>query len=460
MLAVRLIFALLVVGDGVAAQPPAEPRPEFKTFRYDEDWRSLADPARRSEPLDGLKFIRLDDDVSLTIGGELRTRYEAFEDPGFGLRAYARDDYALQRILIHGDLRVGDRFRAFAQVVSAFQLGSESTPSPIQDDVLDLQQAFGDLKLGEEDTTITFRAGRMEMAYGSSRLVSPRDPPNVRLNFDGVRAMLALGGGIKIDAFLTRPVEQERGVFNDGENDGQTFWGLYATIPLAKDGAINTDLYFFGLRRENARFAAGVGIEDRQSVGSRLWGKSSGFDYDVEGVYQFGSFGDLDIRAWTLASNIGYTWSKVAGTPRLGLKANIASGDTDPSDRTLGTFNALFPRQAYFNELGILAPANFIDLHPSLSIKPARDLTLAVSWDPFWRFTERDAVYAPGRIAIPAAATSGRYVGSTLDLQADWSITTQLSVTAYYGHFFAGTAVENAGGEDTDFLGAWATFKF
>ena len=40
----------------------------------------------------------------------------------------------------------------------------------------------------------------------------------------------------------------------------------------------------------------------------------------------------------------------------------VASGDNDPRARTLNTFNALFPKGAYFGEIGLIGPANLLDV--------------------------------------------------------------------------------------------------
>jgi hypothetical protein len=58
--------------------------------------------------------------------------------------------------------------------------------------------------------------------------------------------------------------------------------------------------------------------------------------------------------------------------PRLGLKANVISGDDDPNDRDLQTFNTLFPKRRYFGELSLLGPYNSINLHPSIDVNPRR----------------------------------------------------------------------------------------
>lgn len=445
--------------DGAAS---VTPRPAYKLLRYEEDFSALKDPAMRTQPLDELKYIALaaDPEISLSVGGEVRTRYEYFRDPGFGLRGLSYDDYLLHRFLLHGDLKIGDHFRVFVQGISGFQWGAESAQSALQDNVMDLQQAFADVVLGEpKGDSVTIRGGRMEMAYGSFRLVTPRDPTNSRLNFDGVRATYRTGR-VTVDGFLTRPVEQKRGIFNDGENDNQTFWGVYSSIPLTEGKVLVADPYYFGLLRKGVRYGAVSGTDERHSTGLRLWGQTDGWDYDVEGVLQFGTFANQDILAWTVASNFGYTFGDVSLKPRLGLKVNIASGDTSATDGKLGTFNALFPRQSYFSEIGLLAPANFFDVHPSLSIKPHETVFCSVSWNPFWRFSTDDAVYSPGRVGIPAGASDRKYVGSTLNVQADWNVTPQMTLSLLYAHFFKGSVVRDGGGSDTDFLGTWITLRF
>jgi alginate export protein len=91
-----------------------------------------------------------------------------------------------------------------------------------------------------------------------------------------------------------------------------------------------------------------------------LWGQAGAWDYNTEGVLQFGSFGTRDIRAWTLASNTGYTIGSLWGQPRLGLQADAASGGGPGG--ALKDFYPLFPKYAYFTEAQINAPINMVDL--------------------------------------------------------------------------------------------------
>src|SRR5690606_1930201 len=124
------------------------------------------------------------------------------------------------------------------------------------------------------------------------------------------------------------------------------------------------------------------------------------------------------IRAWSLATDTSRALPG-AMTPRLGLSANIASGDDDPDDPDLGTFSALFPRGNYFSELALLGPRNFYNLHPYLSFSPYSGLELTAELDFFWRLSDDDGIYGPaGQLLRRADETSSRYVATEAAINA------------------------------------------
>ena len=86
----------------------------------------------------------------------------------------------------------------------------------IDEDQLDFTQFFVDLKLHPfgSDSSLTLRVGRQWLIYGSQRLISNRYGPNVPLPFDGVKAILNAAPW-RVDAFVTKPVETNPGVFDD-----------------------------------------------------------------------------------------------------------------------------------------------------------------------------------------------------------------------------------------------------
>src|SRR5581483_3114576 len=309
--------------------------------------------------------------------------------------------------------------------------------------------------------SLVLRTGRQELLFGSQRLVSIREGPNVRQSFDGGRLILWTAPW-RVDAFVTLPVETNPGVFNDATDHTRLFWGVYAMRPFTLLPYGNIDLYYLGLDRKQARFDQGSGHELRHSIGTRLWGRPQPWDYNFEFVYQRGDFGNGPIQAWTAASDTGYTLSKLHFHPRIGLKADIASGDHNPRARTLQTFNALFPKGAYFGEIALIGPANFIDLHPALDVHLTQNVTVTTDWIFFWRESLHDGIYGPAINLIRSGRTNrARYIGSQATAQAEWQVNRHIALTVIYTHFFAGAFLKESGpGRDVDYVTTWVTYRF
>jgi hypothetical protein len=128
------------------------------------------------------------------------------------------------------------------------------------------------------------------------------------------------------------------------------------------------------------------------------------WDYNFEAVFQWGSFGSDEVFAWTAASDTGYTFRGIAGKPRVALRTDLISGDNDPNDNRLGTFNALFPRGSYFGEISLIGPANLIDVHPTLELHLTTAPTFTADWDFFRRFSTDDGRTATAATSFAAPA--------------------------------------------------------
>jgi hypothetical protein len=455
LLVAALASAMLASAAHAEPGDAAKARPGFRLYRYDEDWRPLCDPAPHREALDALKCLRIAPDATLSIGGDLRARLELARNPGFALRS--DDDHALlARAHLDADFRAGSHFRTFVEFGFSDEVGRVGGPTATDIDRGDLTQGFIDVMAPVAGGAATVRAGRQEIGLGSSRLISVRDGPNLRRSFDGVRGFWARGGW-RADGFYLAPVRPGRGTFDDGTNRAESIGGVYLTAPLA--AGLKLDLYALDYRRDAARFASGSGDERRHSVGARLFGAARNVDWNVEGLYQWGRFGARGIAAWTLASDTGYTFARAPLHPRIGLRADIASGDRGGA--ALATFNALYPKLPYFSEANLVAPANFIDLHPEVQVSPARDLKLSAGWNLLWRETTHDAVYASPLVAIPnTAGRAGRYTGQQAIAGLDWQPTPHVVIAAQYVHFAPGQALRTVNARSVDFLFASVAYRF
>jgi hypothetical protein len=224
---------------------------------------------------------------------------------------------------------------------------------------------------------------------------------------------------------------------------------------------LRADLYYLGLRRDDSDFLPGTARETRHTLGTRLFGKAAGWDWDVEGAVQSGSFGRDRIRAWTVASDAGFTLAELPLSPRLGLKADIASGDGNPNDRTLGTFNPLYPKLPYFSEAGLVAPANVMDLQPTVTLQLTPSLSLLLGYNSLWRHRRQDAFYAPPLQPVPGTEGGGsRYIGRQLIADLEWQATENISVKAGYVHATPGDTLRKVGGRTVDFGYGSVAYRF
>ncbi|MBJ6724436.1 alginate export family protein [Geomesophilobacter sediminis] len=438
--------------------------PSYKLNRADEDYRYLKDGTRRIDFWDPIKYLPFNDrgDWYLSLGGEARERYEYFDN--YNWKELPRDNgYALQRFFFHGDVHFGANVRLFGQFQSSLENGRSGGPRPsIDKDELDLHQGFLDLSMKPAaDATLTLRSGRQELAYGSQRIIAVREGPNVRQSFDGFRLMYRLGD-LAVDGIATRPVKSNKYTFDDGTDPSQALWGVYSVFPLPPATKGKADLYYLGLYRGNAAFDQGHAKETRHSVGARLWRTERPLDYNFEFLYQWGKFGDGDISAWTVASDTGYSPAELPFSPRFALKVDIASGDQDPNNHDLQTFNPLFPKGAYFSEDGLIGPANFININPSIELHLPKDVTLTANWDFFWRESIHDGIYNNAVVLVRSGKnTSARYIGSQPQLQFEWDVQRHITIVAIYAHFLAGPFLRESGpGEDVDYVTTWVTYKF
>ena len=302
------------------------------------------------------------------------------------------------------------------------------------------------------------------MEYGSGRLIDVREGPNVRLSFDGFKVKTGIGSW-QIDGFAMRPDLDKPGFFDNAPNHAVGFWGVYGVRPLTK--SIMLDTYYLGLDRKTAAFNRGVGQEVRHSIGARLSRPIAqtkpGWDFDYEALWQFGSFGSANIRAWTVASETGYRFPTVPLKPRFSAKADISSGD-DPRTNTLGTFNPLFPKGNYFGVIATAGPGpiNFIDLHPHVETAFQHGVTASFDWIFQWRESLQDGVYSvPGFLIIPAGKSNARFVGHRPGMEVRWQANRHLWFQADYGIFYAGKFVkESQPGRNLNYWALWTGYKF
>ncbi len=437
---------------------------KYQTLRFNEDWSGM--PQNYGDWSDRLKKINLNDegDVWLSMGGQLRARGEAWR--AFGFSEANDDEFGLFRMFGWVDLHLSDDFRIFVQGKATHATDRDlpgGKRAGLDVDAGDILDAFAELDLAlGEDHNLRLRAGRQELLFGKQRLVSPLDWSNNRRTFDGAAFTLTPAeGSWKLDGFVTRPVTAQKYDFNDWDED-RLFYGLYFNEKVGEDQKFDVDDYFLALETDM------VGPDmDRYTIGTRIAANcGNGFSAELEGAYQFGDAGTLDIQAYMLTGEVKYVIGDSDSKPTVMLGVDIASGDDDPTDGDSETFNHLFPLgHAYLGFIDVVGRQNIIDYRVGGSFwaKPKK-LLLKADLHFFQRMEAEDALYnAGGGVVRAGAAGTDEEVGAELDLVAKYLLDRHTVIVGGYSHFFAGDFLDDvspASNEDTDFFWAQWVYTF
>jgi len=463
-----LIAAMVAAPVAALAQGTGVPPTDLHRYplpTYEEDWRALQ-KSDRTDVWDPIKFVPLSADgaISLSLGGEARATYERFGNPNFGLTPSDPAGYLLQRYLLHTDLRLGSRVRVWTEFNSSLENGRIGGPRPVIDeDKLDLHQAFVDVTVGATGpSAAVLRVGRQEIALGAGRMYALREGPNVPFSFDGVR-VIAHAGPWRLDGWAARPVDTTPGVFDDGSAASFDVWGVYGSRVIAlSTKSVGLDLYYMGLVRDAAHFDQGTANENRHTFGARVWHRGV-WAYDAEAMFQAGRFGSGDIRAWRSVIEGSHLLTDAVWSPRFALVLDAASGDKNPTDPNLQTFNAMFQSGLYSGRAQLLGPSNSIRFEPSVTFAPARQVLLSVGWGFYWRQSVDDALYSiSGQVIVPSNGVTERYEGSRPTVQIDCQLTRHLSAHVNYIYAFNGRFEEQSihATPTMSYVSPWVTYRF
>jgi hypothetical protein len=429
----------------------------FQLLRFDEDYATLKYDTSAT-CYNRLKFIPLTTDKSnyATIGGELRYEYAGTVNEDWRKDGEGRNGTFYQRYVLFADIHAGSHFRFFAQLNSALANGNKNGPRTTDQDQLNIQNLFADIKWRQ----LLLRLGRQELDYGTGRLISVREGVNVRQYFTGGKIVYQTAR-LNIDAFVMMADSIRLGVLDNKPAGEINLWGAYAHLNIPRWG--HFDGYYLGIMRGNSSFEEGSGREIRHTVAIRHWKAGNGFVYNLEAAYQFGTFGQGPIRAWTLATEIGYHFDQLCFSPTLMLRNDYISGDHYVGDGRLETFNPLYPKGGYFGFNPRIGPANLIDIHPFLTLRFSEKLGIQAEAVFNWRYSKEDGLYRPGgSLDMRGSSSDSRFIGKAWLLSGSYKINRWLEASAGAQVFRVGAFIKDQINRPSDsfFLNTAIVFKF
>ena len=433
----------------------------FKLMRFDENYSYLEDSSKTFYSC--IKYLSLSADKKyyVSFGGEARAEYSDFNNEDWGRFNIGHNNFLVQRYNVHADIHAGNILRLFAQLRSAWESGKKNGPQFMDEDKLNIQNLFIDVKLFQQkDKSVTLRVGRQELDYGSGRLISVAEGKNLRLYFDGGKLFYS-SSRLFADAFLMKADSVFKGAFDNKRSNEINLWGTYGTWIIPHAG--NLDFYYIGINRKNAKFEEGVTKEVRHTIGTRFWRYGGGFIYNLEWAYQFGSFGKGNINAWTASADIGYMFETTKGKPTINLRNDYISGDKKQGDGNLQTFNPVYPKGGYFGFNPQIGPVNLIDIHPYGTYTINSHLTLSADAVFNWRYSLQDGVYRPsGNFNLAGSNSNKRYIGTAWLASMEYDFNRFISFNSGIQYFQTGSFIhdEIPDYKNGVFINASLTFKF
>ena len=297
--------------------------------------------------------------------------------------------------------------------------------------------------IADEDE-LTLTAGRMTLSMGNSRIVARNGYRNTINGFAGVRLAWRGAGDARLQAFYTEPLERlpdirdrealrDNDVENDESTSGRVLWGVeWSRVPVA--GEVAGDLYLVGFK-ETDRPSLPARKRRHYTAGGRLYDTTGPWQWELETAWQWGESratplpedtDDLDHRAALVHAEVSRGFD-TRWTPRLILKYDYVTGDSDPTDGKMERFDTVFAaRNRDFGPLGLFGPLFYSNLHsPAIGViaKPAANIKLESFYRPAWLAEKRD-LFIGGALDDPTGE-SGDFLGHQFSLRLDWEVLPQ-----------------------------------
>ena len=471
------VSAVLSAAAALLAAAPAAPADEEALRReLEATKRSMDELRRRVEEIEkqgpgasgapgGL--VTAPNSRKIELSGQVLTWFERWDHsyrPNDPMGSDIQDQGWL-RASIQADADIEENLSARIEIRDARIEGTEPSTSAQTNSPgtgTDLKQGWFELRDILESGT-SLRAGRQVLAYGDHRLIGDLEWSTYGRSFDALLASREFDRTrTKVDAFAARVIERGAGTVTAGvDNDDQDLFGVYAVTPKALH---HSDLDLYGLWLRDLLDAPGEragesGNTGFATAGARVVGVKGALDWGAEGAIQHGKFAGDRIGARAGHARAGWTMLDTKWKPRFGIEYDVATGDDDPGDGDVDSFQTLFPtNHMHYGILDLMAWQNMKAFRAGVKVRPHEKLTVSVDAWKFWLFDSDDAWYgANGTVIRPGAAGTSSDIGTEFDLEVVWTLSEHFKASFGGAYFADGEFVRDTGDAgDTN----WIYFRF
>ncbi|WP_459557015.1 alginate export family protein [Lacunimicrobium album] len=397
--------------------------------------------------------------LTASAGGAYRFRY-LDEDNRLRPGGPGRSSYTQHRFTPYLDLAYEDLVKGHLEIIDASTFHNDLPELPIDTNRWDILQAYIDVKIFQNDSgTLRGRYGRQTLLYGDQHIISPLGWANTYRNFEGGKLYWS-GENWDIDGFVVRPVNgAARNVVYrpesfDSPDQSHLFSGIYATYKSL--GLSKMDLFFLIDNEQEDQANRPDG--ELYTLGTRIYGKRAIKDggeapvrtwaWDTFAAYQCGSSDfltglDQNVGALGLNLMVSHTWNQATWSPTVGGLIWYGSGDPDPNDGQINTYNTLYPLgHAYWGILDNFNGSNLVDFAFISKVSPSKKLDLNAVFHYFRKAHSEDYIYNIGGAPFGAAGTPYDHIGNELDLIATYKLNANWTAEFGYSWFWYGDAVQ------------------
>jgi hypothetical protein len=327
-----------------------------------------------------------------------------------------------------------------------------------QRDSFDDRQAYLEFHLKQ----VKVFAGRQELKYGGERLVGISDWTNNSRTWDGFLGRI--GDKNRLDVFSTSVVTIVPTSL-DKHGAGLTFHGAVGTIGTWVPHA---EIQPFVFVKAFPRVVGATGVPGTQTTvtpGAEAAGNLRGFDFDVLGALQRGSYANESIEAAAGYVKAGYIAGKIMWKPLLRAEYDYASGNPHGDPQRMGTFDQQYPSN--HNAFGLTDLFGFQNIKQeriNLDLTPLKHLSVLLQEESLQVASRFDNVYSGSAGTVVKAPTAGFLsgdIGHEFDASAKYVFRDYLVLNVGVGHFSSGTLMrENAHGAPLTLAYYGLTYRF
>ncbi|MBE9570801.1 MAG: alginate export family protein [Proteobacteria bacterium] len=288
----------------------------------------------------------------------------------------------------------------------------------------------------------SIKTGRQIMSYGDKRIYGPGQWGNTgRWLWDAAKLHYKFKGGF-MDAYYGKTMVHDPSHLSWKHNHGFESVGFYGHFELPKN-LLGIALEPFSMTKKNNRDAykgedGQSGDFDAYYVGARIFKKDcKEFDFDFTFITEDGDRADDDIDAYGYHLLMAYNFKQIGFKPRVSVEYSYASGDSDPEDGTLETFDGAFgARDKMYGRMNLFHWKNLRDAQINVEVKPENWLYLKAEYHQFWLAEREDAWYLNPKEYRDKSGNSGDKVGKEFDLTARLKLPKGNEIQFGFGHFW------------------------